>query len=111
MEKKSLSKFLESNGSNEIVLDSGGKPIQGEVVTGDGVILRFVDGLLDGNMAAGYSLPAVEAPGHLEWWQGGNIHRAGGLPAVISNDFEELEWWENGKKLLFLNRPLPVVLF
>jgi hypothetical protein len=104
MEKESLSKFVESNGSNEMVLDSGGKPKQGEVVTEEGVILRFVDGLLDGNVIvgySGYSLPAVEAPGHLEWWRRGVLHREGGLPAVISGNFQELEWWENGKKLLF----------
>jgi hypothetical protein len=101
------SMYFESNGLNEKSLDSTGKPIQGEILTrrkdGTMVILRFVDGLLDGdrNTAAGkaISLPAVESAGHLEFWRGGKLHRDGGLPAVISDNFGLLEWWENGKRL------------
>jgi hypothetical protein len=100
---RSGSRFAESNGADEKVLDGGGGPIRGEVTTSEGVILRFIDGLLDGDRITGgetISLPAVEAPGHLEWWRGGRLHRDGGLPAVAGDNFRVLEWWENGNRLL-----------
>jgi hypothetical protein len=95
------SRFIESNGSGVRCLDRDGNPLQGEVITGEGVILRFIDGLLDGDRTAGrgaVTLPAVEAPGHLEWWREGRLHRDGGLPAVMADDFETHEWWDQGRK-------------
>jgi hypothetical protein len=97
------SMFLESNGAEEKALDGEGNPLQGHIVTAGGVILRFIDGLLDGGMATArgeaYCLPAVESPGHLEWWKAGRLHREDG-PAVVSDNFRLSEWWQNGKKLL-----------
>jgi hypothetical protein len=103
-EIRSRSRFLDSNGTDDRVLDGEGKAVGGEAVSAEGVILRFIDGLLDGDRITGrgrhLSLPAVEAPGHLEWWRKGRLHRDGGLPAVVSVNFTVLEWWEDGRKLL-----------
>jgi hypothetical protein len=96
------SRFIESNGGGVRCLDRDGRPRQGEVITGEGVILRFIDGFLDGDQATGrglVSLPAVEAPGHLEWWRRGRLHRDGGLPAVIADNFSVYEWWDQGSKV------------
>jgi hypothetical protein len=99
---ESRSRFIESNGGTVRCLDKDGNPLQGEVITGEGVILRFIDGFLDGDRMTGrgfVSLPAVESGGHLEWWRGGRIHRGGGLPAVIAENFSIYEWWDQGKKI------------
>jgi hypothetical protein len=99
----SRSKFSESNGGVELCHDEQGKPLQGELVTEEGMILRFKGGLLDGDVytAAGRSvaLPAVESPGHVEWWRAGRLHRDHGLPAVISKNFTIWEWWVNGYRV------------
>lgn len=96
------SRFSESNGASEICYDAEGRPLHGEVITGEGVILRFNNGLLDGDIQMGkklISLPAVEMAGHLEWWRAGRLHRDSGLPAVISDNFTVKEWWINGLKI------------
>jgi hypothetical protein len=101
----SRSKFIESNGLTEKILDSGGAPLRGEAVTAEGgeaVILRFAEGLLNGDTETGAgvaALPAVEAPGHIEFWRGGRLHRDNGLPAVQSDGYTVCEWWENGKRV------------
>jgi hypothetical protein len=97
---KSASKFLESNGSEQQCFDANGNTLEGTIVTDGGLILRFYNGLLDGDVKAGNgmtaSLPAVEGQNHLEWWRGGRIHRDSGLPAVVSDNLTRLEWWVNG---------------
>jgi hypothetical protein len=40
--------------------------------------------------------PAVEGPGHLEYWREGRLHQEQGLPAVISDHLGKREWWVNG---------------
>jgi hypothetical protein len=99
-----MSRFAESNGGVKRCLDGLGNPVQGEIIAGDGTgtILRFVNGLLDGDAITGggiISLPAVEAPGHLEWWRQGKLHRDNGLPAVISDNLSVYEWWVDGKQI------------
>jgi hypothetical protein len=95
-----LSIHLESNGKAEKCLDKAGKPLEGPVITADGYIHRFRGGLLDGTTARdGIPIvqPAVEGPGHLEYWKEGKLHREDGLPAVISEGLKRREWWVNGE--------------
>jgi hypothetical protein len=106
-ERASASRFAESNGCEEQCLDGNGGALQGTVVACDGAgglsILRFFNGFLDGDRGgaggAVIALPAVESPGHLEWWRAGRLHRDNGLPAVIAENFTLREWWENGKRV------------
>jgi hypothetical protein len=103
MEESSASRFIESNGREERCLGGDGRPLEGTVVSGDGYILRFFNGFLDGvikTSKGGFaSLPAVESHGHLEWWRSGRLHRDNGLPAVITENFTRCEWWVNGKRV------------
>lgn len=96
-----LSIHSESNRKQEICLDKAGNPLEGSVITEDGYIHRFKDGLLDGTRttAGGITIvqPAVEGPGHLEYWKAGALHRDDGLPAVISEGLKRREWWVNGE--------------
>jgi hypothetical protein len=96
---KSLSRYLESNGKKEICRDKAGKSLEGAVITKDGFIHRFRNGLLDGSTEKdGIKIiqPAVEGPGHLEYWTEGKLHRDSGMPAIISDNLMKREWWVNG---------------
>ena len=57
--------------------------------------------------------PAIERKdGHKEWWQNGNLHRNGNLPAIEkgNNTFNESnQWWKNG--LLHRDGNLPAIEF
>jgi hypothetical protein len=96
----SRSLHIESNGSRELYLRDG-LPAGETVLTKDGFIHRFIGGLLDGDYylkdGSRAALPAVEGPGHLEFWREGKLHLDNKLPAVYSNGFRHKEWWENGK--------------
>jgi hypothetical protein len=99
-ETMSLSKHLETNGKREKCHDKAGKLLEEAVITADGYIHRFRAGLLDGSTEKdGITItqPAVEGPGHLEYWRAGNLHRDEGLPAVISDGLKKREWWVNGE--------------
>jgi hypothetical protein len=100
MGNQSLSIHAESNGKGEECRDGAGKLLEGAVITSDGFIHRFRGGLLDGGTVKGGEKivqPAVEGPGHLEYWEGGKLHREAGLPAVISDGLRKREWWVNGE--------------
>jgi hypothetical protein len=101
MNEQSHSRYIESNGGEELCRDEKRNPLNGEIFTQDGFIHRFFGGLLDGDTKTGAgtvsALPAVEGPGHLEWWRSGRLHRDNGLPAVVSDNFQHQEWWEQGK--------------
>jgi hypothetical protein len=96
----SKSYHLESNGQGDICADTSGNPLEGTVVTEDGIIRRFHRGLLDGDSytpeGKRITQPAVEGPGHLEYWREGRIHRDNGLPAVSADGFTRKEWWVDG---------------
>jgi hypothetical protein len=96
----SKSYHFESNGRGDICADTGGNPLEGTVVTEDGIIRRFHRGLLDGDSytpeGKRITQPAVEGPGHLEYWREGRIHRDAGLPAVCADGFAHREWWVDG---------------
>jgi hypothetical protein len=97
----SQSYHLESNGANDVCRDRAGQPLEGSVITGDGIIRRFHEGLLDGDSytpeGKRITQPAVEGPGHLEYWREGCLHRDGGLPAVAAKGFSDKEWWVEGE--------------
>jgi hypothetical protein len=91
---------LESNGASDLCRDKEGRPLEGTVITEDGIIRRFRNGLLDGDSytpeGKRITQPAVEGPGHLEYWREGKLHRDQGLPAVSSRGFHCREWWVEG---------------
>jgi hypothetical protein len=90
----------ESNGAFDVCRDKNGVPLEGTVITEDGIIRRFHNGLLDGDSCTPegkrITQPAVEGPGHLEYWREGRLHRDQGLPAVSSRGFHHREWWVAG---------------
>ena len=91
---------VESNGAFDLCRDKNGRLLEGTVITEDGVIRRFHKGLLDGDSytpeGRRITQPAVEGPGHLEYWREGKLHRDNGLPAVSSRGFHHREWWTEG---------------
>lgn len=102
--------FLDKNNSKEIIqfCNSDTKePYEGEMfykhkVLGL-VILRFKNGLLDGDYFDKNGIfikvqPAVEANGHLEFWRNGKLHRDNGEPAIYSDNYNELYFFENGEQ-------------
>lgn len=103
-QQRSLSRYLSYNGRHYVATDEDGKPCEGKRISEDKCfILRFHDGLLDGDIynAEGkvvMTKPAVEAPGHIEYWRQGNIHRDNGLPAITGNNFMVNEWWRDGHR-------------
>jgi hypothetical protein len=80
--------------------DTKGLLREGTIVTEDGIIRRFRNGLLDGDSytpeGKRITQPAVEGPGHIEYWREGCLHRDKGLPALSSRGFSYKEWWEQG---------------
>ena len=106
-ESKSL--FLKLNKNDYQQTDEFGIPLEGDRLyiddsTGERMILRFINGLLNGDSfdENGNFLmqnPAVEGAGHLEYWRANKLHRDDGEPAVITNGFRDKEWWENGERL------------
>lgn len=100
MEKLSDTYHLESNATDDICRDESGRLLEGTVITEDGIIRRFHNGLLDGDSYTPEGKlivqPAVEGPGHLEYWRNGRLNRDHGLPAVSSRGFHHNEWWVAG---------------
>lgn len=106
--KESFSLYIEQNNSGKVHLDDFGHPMNGARVdanafkSGKKIILRFRNGLLDGDLYLDgkYILtkPAVETTGHYEYWREGKLHRDNGLPAISTNGFVEKEYWIDGKK-------------
>jgi hypothetical protein len=94
---------LESNGASDLCRDKQGNLLEGTVITEDGIIRRFRNGLLDGDSytpeGKRITQPAVEGPGHLEYWREGKLHRDQGLPAVSSRGFHYREWWVEGNQV------------
>jgi hypothetical protein len=103
METRSDSYHLESNRINDVCVDKNSKPLEGTVITEDGIIRRFHNGLLDGDSytpeGKRITQPAVEGPGHIEYWREGQLHRDHGLPAISSRGFHRREWWVEGKSI------------
>ena len=108
--EKSASMFLNVNNTNSIQKDENGNPCEGIRLLADAydngkrVILRFRNGMLDGDLFDNegnlvVQKPAVEAEGHQEYWRANRLHRDNGEPAVYSNGFTEKEWWENGNRI------------
>lgn len=104
------SRFFEYNRSDRKAVDEYGSPLEGQrllkesLESGENVILRFHNGLLDGDVFDDngnfvMQKPAVDAPGHQEYWRKNCLHRDGGEPAVYSQGFSLREWWENGERL------------
>ena len=100
METKSH--FINYNMTKRKFLDIKGKPLNGVQISRDKTtVYRFRDGFLDGDV---YDMdgrfitvkPAVEAPGHIEYWRKNMIHRDNDDAAVISEGFTVKEYWTNG---------------
>ena len=102
---ESLSKYLLLNNSDQKQQDKSGRILEGIRISETGnTIFRFRNGLLDGDIFNDkgelvVSKPAVESPGHQEYWREGKLHRDNGLPAVISESFKVKEWWVNGQRI------------
>lgn len=103
---ETLSRYINLNKSEEKLKNSSGRELEGIRVSESdkNTILRFRNGYLDGdilndNGSIIVSKPAVDAPGHQEYWREGMLHRDNGLPAVISEGFSHKEWWENGERI------------
>lgn len=110
MSKDSVSKFIKFNNTDIQQKDENGNPINGTVVYAEdydrGVVtvLRFIDGYLDGDLfdSNGNFLmqkPAVDSEGHQEYWRKNKLHRDNEEPAVYSDGFTTLEYWQNGKRI------------
>ena len=108
MESKSL--FLEYNMTKRRFLNLKGEPLEGVQISKDKkTIYRFRNGFLDGDV---YDIdgrfitvkPAVEAPGHIEYWRQNKIHRDKNEAAVISEKFTIKEYWENGIQKSIVNK-------
>ena len=101
------SKFIDFNGLDVQLHDENGYLKNGayfdanDYDKGIKTILRFRDGKLDGDIYSKdgkfvMAKPAVEGPGHMEYWRDGKLHRDNDEPAVISNGFCDREWWKDG---------------
>lgn len=83
-ESKSILKDLQNRKFTE-----NGVPINGEKIMGEfpePVIIRFKDGFIHSENDE----PAVEKPQHWEYWNEGNIVK------VIDDNYQIMEYWENG---------------
>lgn len=93
---------------NTPVSGRDGNPLNGEITLNDGkgTIVRFVDGLIDGNVydedgKVTETRPAVEyEKGGREYWTRG---RPDGCPAVIQNDGFLEEDWRDGHIMAIRN--------
>ena len=77
--------------------DEDGKLINGEKRYYDGTIVRYVNGLIDGNIYDSkgkiiYTMPAVKHKKGIEYWEKGWPQ---GSPAIIFNRSRYEEYWEN----------------
>ncbi len=72
-------------------MKNNGTLMQGEHIN-DGFIYRFENGYVHSING----LPAIEGPGHVEYWEHGVPHREA-EPAIISDNFSHREYWENGE--------------
>lgn len=108
--KNSVSLFIEYNNTNKISHNENGKPLEGMFVHADSydegkrVILRFRNGMLDGDVFDKdgnliMQKPAVEAEGHQEYWRANKLHRDNDEPAVYSEGFKIKEYWINGERI------------
>ena len=99
---QSKSKYLHLNGTNVKQVNENGSPKNGEFFAEDKkTILRFKNGFLDGDIDTINGLivkPAVEGPGHQEYWRENKLHRDNEMPAVISDGFAQREYWIDGIK-------------
>ena len=101
--------YIQLNNSNIVTLNDDGHPMNETRMDanafdqGKKVILRFRNGLLDGDIYVNdryvTTKPAVEACGHIEYWRAGKLHRDDGLAAVSSCGFTTKEFWENGVRI------------
>lgn len=96
----SNSMFLELNGKAEKQTNEAGIPLEGTQIVNGNIIVRFHDGLMDGDSYTAdgklQAQPAIETSGHMEYWRKGHIHRDDNLPAVISKGFSVKEYWTDG---------------
>lgn len=120
-EEKSLSKYIYYNCKNIVCQDGDGNVMNGAKLDSEAyarnevIIVRFRNGCIDGDIFDSngifkMALPAVEGRNHQEYWRQNKLHRDNGLPAVISGDPVQYEYWENGvrqkvpQKQLVLNK-------
>lgn len=108
--EKTKSLFIDYNNTDNISHGEDGKPLNGMFVhaesydDGKKVILRFRNGMLDGdvfdkNGNLMMQKPAVEAEGHQEYWRANKLHRDNDEPAVYSEGFKIKEYWVNGERI------------
>lgn len=96
---------LAFNNTKNVFLDENGNPLTGTAFLSDNeTIIRCKSGFLDGDVFDKNGnlvnvIPAIEGKGHIEYWRMNKLHRDGNLPAVISNNFTERQFWHNGEYL------------
>lgn len=101
---KSKSLFIEQNNSQSLFSNEN-EILNGTQIAEDmKTILRFRNGFLDGDVFDEEGKlcevrPAVEGPGHLEYWRQNKLHRDNDEPAVISDGFSWKEWWVKGERV------------
>lgn len=110
MKKKTLSRYVFYNLKDIVNQDDDGNVINGpkldaeEYAKGNSTLLHFRDGYLDGDVfdQNGNFIeqrPAVESKNHQEYWRHNKLHRDGGLPAIISGEPAQFEWWVDGVRV------------
>ena len=93
-------KYLHLNGTNIRQVNENSSPKNGEFLQKIKTILQF-KWFLDGDIDTINGLivkPAVEGPGHQEYWRENKLHRDDEMPAVVSNGLSLREYWVNGVK-------------
>lgn len=106
-EEKTLSRYIYYNCKNIVCQDDNGNVINGmkldseDYNNGTVTVLRFRNGYLDGDVfnedgTLKLTLPAVESQNHQEFWRQNKLHRDNGLPAIVSGDPAQKEYWVNG---------------
>lgn len=103
---ESLSVFDSYNNQEHRFVDENGEYLDGvRMVPVEGYsslfIVRFRDGLIDGDIYNENGnfmkvMPAVEGPGHVEYWRKGKLHRDDEEAAVITEGFRVKQYWYNG---------------
>lgn len=107
LKKETLSKYIYYNCKDIVCQDGDGNVITGAKIDSEAyghdevLVVRFRDGLIDGDVfnddgTFKMQLPAVYGKNHQEYWRKNKLHRDGGLPAVISGDPAQTEYWVNG---------------
>lgn len=106
-EEESLSKYLYYNCKDIVCQDGDGNIMNGAKLdsaayaNNEVIVIRFRNGCIDGDVfnddgTFKMALPAIEGKNHQEYWRKNKIHRDNGLPAIISGEPAQFEYWVDG---------------